>query len=71
MLSELRRHRLVDAEHRGARLVDLAVDLSMGDYPAVTRVIFREARGRQMELPVVGCEVAPPTWRQQAPRLFS
>src|SRR5438132_465260 len=61
MLSELRRHRLVDAERRGARLVDLAVDLSMGDYPAVTRVIFRDARGRQMELP---WEAVPDTsWR--------
>jgi magnesium transporter len=51
MLSELRRLRLVDGQRRAARLVDLVVDLSAGDYPPVTRVLFRDARGRQMALP--------------------
>jgi magnesium transporter len=51
MLSELRRLRLVDGQRRAVRLVDLVVDLSAGDYPPVTRVLFRDARGRQMALP--------------------
>jgi magnesium transporter len=51
MLSELRRMRLLDDQRRGARLVDLVVDLSTGDYPPVTRVLFRDARGKQMALP--------------------
>ena len=50
-MSELRRLRLVDGQRRAARLVDLVVDLSAGDYPPVTRVLFRDARGRQMALP--------------------
>ena len=51
MLSELRRHRLVDARRRTAQLVDLGVDLAAGDYPPVTRVFFRDSRRRQMEVP--------------------
>jgi magnesium transporter len=51
MLSELRRLRLIDGQRRSARLVDLVVDLSTGDYPPVTRVLFRDTRGKQMDLP--------------------
>lgn len=51
MLSELRRMRLLDDQRRRARLVDLVVDLSTGDYPPVTRVLFRDGRGKQMALP--------------------
>jgi CBS domain-containing protein len=51
MLSELRRLRLIDGQRRSARLADLVVDLSTGDYPLVTRVLFRDARGKQMALP--------------------
>lgn len=43
MLSQLRRFRLVDDHHRHAKFVDLAVALLEGDYPPVTRVIFRDA----------------------------
>jgi CBS domain-containing protein len=50
MLSELRRLRLVDNQRRDARLVDLVVDLSAGDYPPVTHVLFKGARGKQMAL---------------------
>src|SRR5579859_3241155 len=51
MLSQLLRHRLVDRHGQRAHLVDLAVDLSAGDYPPVTRLFYRGSRGRQMELP--------------------
>ena len=51
MLSELRRHALVDARGERARLLDLAVDLSTGDYPLVTRVIFAARRNQPMQLP--------------------
>jgi CBS domain-containing protein len=51
MLSELLRQRLVDQHGHGARLLDLAVDLSVKDYPAVTRLLFAGPGGRQMELP--------------------
>jgi CBS domain-containing protein len=51
MLSELRRMRLLDDQRRRARLVDLVVDLSTADYPPVTRVLFRDGRGKQMALP--------------------
>lgn len=51
MLSELRRHRLVDRRGERARLVDLAVDLSTGDYPLVRRVLFSGRKGRPMQLP--------------------
>jgi hypothetical protein len=46
MLSELRRHVLIDGAGRKAALVDLAVDLSVGDYPTVTRVLYRQPRAR-------------------------
>src|SRR3979490_273905 len=48
MLSELLRHRLVDRNGHRARLLDLAVDLSAGDYPPVTRLLFAGHRGRQV-----------------------
>ncbi|MGI8411497.1 MAG: magnesium transporter MgtE N-terminal domain-containing protein [Solirubrobacteraceae bacterium] len=51
MLSELRRHRIVDRRGTRAQLIDLAVDLSAGDYPPVTRIFFTGSRGNQMELP--------------------
>ncbi len=41
MLSELRRHALVDARGLRASLVDVAVDLSVGDYPLVTKILYR------------------------------
>jgi magnesium transporter len=46
MLSELRRHVLVDSHGLRATLVDVAVDLSVGDYPVVTRVLYRR-NGKQ------------------------
>src|SRR5258708_29812238 len=61
MLSELLRHRLVDRHGQRARLLDLAVDLSAGDYPPVTRLLFAGPRGRQMELP--WSEVVSSDWR--------
>jgi CBS domain-containing protein len=61
MLSELLRHRLVDRHGHRARLLDLAVDLSAGDYPPVTRLLFAGPRGRQMELP--WSEVVSSDWR--------
>jgi len=51
MLSELLRRGLVDQRGHRVRLLDLAVDLSAGDYPPVTRLFFAGPRGRQMELP--------------------
>jgi len=51
MLSELRRHAIVDRRGDRARLADLVVDLSAGDYPVVTRVLFVGPRGRAMQLP--------------------
>ena len=51
MLSALLRRRLADRNGHRARLLDLAVDLSAGDYPPVTRLLFAGPRGRQMELP--------------------
>jgi magnesium transporter len=51
MFSELRRFRLVDERRRGAQLRDVAVDLSAGDYPPVTRLFFRAQGKQQRELP--------------------
>jgi CBS domain-containing protein len=51
MLSELRRHVLVDTHGHTARLFDLAVDLSVGDYPLVTRILFRTHNRQTMSIP--------------------
>ena len=50
MLSELRLHRVVDQHGHRARLVDLAVDLSSGDYPRVTRLLFNGTRNRPIQV---------------------
>src|SRR5438874_751810 len=50
MLSELRRHVLVDSHGHTASLADLAVDLSVGDYPVVTKVLYRKPGRQPMEL---------------------
>ena len=50
MLSELRRHVLVDSRGQRAALVDLAVDLSVGDYPVVRRVFYRRPGRPTMEV---------------------
>jgi magnesium transporter len=50
MLSELRLHHILDQHAHRARLVDLAVDLSAGDYPRVTRLLFSGPRNRPMQL---------------------
>ena len=63
MLSELRRHTLVDARGVRASLIDLAVDLSVGDYPPVTRIIYRR-KGK----PPQGIEwhqVVDAAWKQR------
>ena len=41
MLSDLLRIRLEDASGTRPRLIDFAVDTAVGDYPPVTRVVFR------------------------------
>ena len=46
MLSDFLRFRLIGSGGRQPRLVDLAVDLSAGDYPPVTRMMLRERRAR-------------------------
>src|SRR5256885_15691117 len=46
MWRELRRNVLVDSHGHKATLVDLAVDLSVGDYPVVNRLLYR-LPGRQ------------------------
>jgi CBS domain-containing protein len=51
MLSELRRFELVDERGGRAQLLDVAVDMSAGDYPPVTRLFFRGPSKRQEELP--------------------
>jgi CBS domain-containing protein len=51
MFSELRRFRLEDERHRAAQLRDVAVDLSAGDYPPVTRIFYRGQAKQQSELP--------------------
>ncbi|MGE5601503.1 MAG: magnesium transporter MgtE N-terminal domain-containing protein [Nitrososphaerales archaeon] len=53
MLSALLRYMLVDEQQREARLYDLAVDLSAGDYPPLTDALVRQSRGRGLlRLPV-------------------
>jgi magnesium transporter len=44
MLSELLRFTIGDARGQPARLRDLAVDLSAGDYPPITHLFFQHAR---------------------------
>jgi magnesium transporter len=51
MLSELRRFVLVDSHNRRARLVDLTVDVSAGDYPLVTSIVSRLPRSQALLLP--------------------
>jgi magnesium transporter len=51
MLSDLRRHTLIDARGQRARLVDLSVDLSVGDYPVVTNVLYRLTGKPVMSMP--------------------
>ena len=51
MLSELRQFKVRDRRSPGGRLTDLAVDLAEGDYPVVTRLLFRSHRGLPVELP--------------------
>jgi magnesium transporter len=51
MFSELRRFRVRDAQGREARLPDLALDLSSGEYPYATRLLFRQRGKQQSELP--------------------
>ena len=50
MLSELRRQVLVDSHGHKASLEDLSVDLSVGDYPLVTKVLYRKPGRQTMEL---------------------
>src|SRR5438128_2140836 len=51
MLSQLLRQTLADVGGQRAKLVDLAVDLSTGDYPPVTRLIYRGSEKVQLTLP--------------------
>jgi CBS domain-containing protein len=50
MLSNLLRFRLVDEENRSAPLEDLAVAHLDGDYPPVTRLLFRDAKGERKSI---------------------
>jgi hypothetical protein len=50
-LTELRRYRLVDQAGAQARLRDLLIDLSIGDYPDITGIYFSQAGGRLLMLP--------------------
>ncbi len=51
MFSDLLRYKLVDQRGREARLGDLAVDLSAGDYPPVTHLTWRLPGKPQMRAP--------------------
>lgn len=51
MLSELRQFKVRDRRSPPGQLTDLAVDVAAGDYPVVTRLIFRSHRGHPVELP--------------------
>jgi len=51
MVSELVRFALVDGARRRGKLVDAVVDVAVGDYPPVRRLIFRDDAKRQSELP--------------------
>lgn len=50
MLTKLRRFKLVDEQKRHARLIDFAVDLTAGDYPPVTQLIFQDDEKKQKTL---------------------
>ncbi|MBV9135235.1 MAG: magnesium transporter [Chloroflexi bacterium] len=63
MLSALRRHRLVDSRGHSARVTDVAVDLSVGDYPLVTRVLYRHKGHGAMAIP--WADVVNTNWRNQ------
>jgi hypothetical protein len=51
MLSDLLRYKLIDERGREARLGDLAVDLSAGDYPPVTYLTWRLPGKPQLRAP--------------------
>lgn len=51
MLTKLRRFDLVDEQQQHAKLIDFAIDLTAGEYPPVTQLIFRSADQKQMALP--------------------
>lgn len=67
MLSDLRRHQLVDGQGNKARLIDLAVDLSVGDYPCVTRILYR--LGRRPMLSIPWSDVVAPIWTSKRLRV--
>ena len=67
LLSEIRRCDLVDGEGRRARLRDLAVDLSTGDYPTVTRLVVRWPDREQRTLPWSAVEATD--WRGRRVRV--
>ncbi len=51
MLAEFLRFRLVDRHRRRGRPLDVAIDVSAGDYPPVTRLIYRGPGRLPAELP--------------------
>src|SRR5947207_844570 len=51
MLTKLRRFDLVDEQQQHARLIDFAIDLTAGEYPPVTQLIFLSADKKQKALP--------------------
>ncbi len=67
LLSEVRRCDLVDGQGRRARLRDLAVDLSTGDYPTVTRLVVRWPDREQRTLPWAAVEATD--WRARRVRV--
>ena len=69
MLSDLRRHVLVDGQGQRATLTDLAVDLSVGDYPVVTRVLFRVRGHPPVELPWDA--ITETQWRRRQLRVLT
>jgi magnesium transporter len=50
MLTKLLRFDLVDEQRQRARLIDFAIDLTAGEYPPVTQLIFRNADKKQKAL---------------------
>jgi CBS domain-containing protein len=54
---------LRDAHGRRARLVDVAVDLSVGDYPVVTKVLYRLRKTQTMSIPWE--DITHRDWRRQ------
>lgn len=51
MFSKLRSFALRDEQGRGAKLIDLAIDLLESDYPLITKLFFRNAARKQLCLP--------------------